>query len=953
MIRIGYGLVAAALPTLLLLAQTATAQSSIDFNLHVRPILAEHCFHCHGPDAHRTGSDLRLDVEADAKAVAIQAGSSANSLLVHRILSSDSEEVMPPRSMGKPLSDTQKQILRQWIDEGAKYSEHWSFVPIADSEQLLRSVVQPGQTDVNPIDAFLRHKLLAVGLDYSAEVTKAQFIRRATMDLIGLPPAWSDVEQFIKDDSPDCYASLIDRLLESPAYGQRWGRYWLDIARYADTHGGAAIGFTTFPFSYTYRDYVIEAFNRDLPVDRFILEQIAADQLGLSDNDPSLAALGFITVGMQFRNYHDTIDDQIDVITRGLMGLTVTCARCHDHKFDPISTKDYYALYATIAPSDPPSQSSLPVIGSVADDNQRQAYNQSLEDLQFKHRSLAREQSDVMRHRLRMQVGLYLAEIAKGATEQDVSTKFLSYRTDDLRPVVLNRWLKYLSKLPSADPVFGPWLEMKSWGNLTEADFQTRRDELIARLNAELESSGGKSIDRFLGLGAEMPKWNPLIVVALTEKQPKSLTEVAAVYGSTFAEHQKLWLQSLIESNNEAIAGAEIFPDEHPNHRVLNSAAHRQLRHHLYGPGTPLDLDDAQAAELTNRTVNDIINGKNGAIHQLNLSSPGSPPRAMITREKSNPDPYFVFLRGNPLARGEQVEPGFLSVLCKEDQLRFENGKRRLGLAQALVDPRNPLTRRVIVNWVWQNHFGTGLVRTPDDFGTRGQSPTHPELLDYLADQLSKHDWSMKWLHRQIMLSRAYQQAAVENVHSREIDPENVLLWRMPRKRLDFESMRDAMLAVSGELDTSLGGRPIDLSSTPTIPRRSVYGFVNRDIVSNLMSTFDVANPNACTAKRPETTVPQQTLFALNSEFIQDRAVKIAEQTQGSDVGNLDARIASMIQRVYGRPPSASEIARAQQFLTDMSSADSAPVAGGNIAQDRWAQLAHALLASNEFLFLD
>ena len=259
----------------------------------------------------------------------------------------------------------------------------------------------------------------------------------------------------------------------------------------------------------------------------------------------------------------------------------------------------------------------------------------------------------------------------------------------------------------------------------------------------------------------------------------------------------------------------------------------------------------------------------------------------------------------------------------------------------------------MLVNWAWQNHFGSGLVRTPDDFGTRGQSPTHPELLDYLADQFRKNGWSMKWLHRQIMLSQAYHQAAMESDQSRQVDPENLLLWRMPRRRLDFESMRDSMLAVCDELDTTMGGRPIDLNASPAIPRRSVYGFTNRDIIANLMSTFDTANPNACTAKRPETTVPQQTLFALNSDFIQDRASRLAQLTKQMNPGSDEDRIVTMVRRALCRTPTESEISQAKKFLGEAIPITTTADGSAADPERSWRLLAHALMASNEFTFLD
>lgn len=960
-------------PCLMLLACWLTAESlcalagaqpshAIDFNRDIRPLLAENCLQCHGPDAQARAADLRLDIESAAKSAVIRPGAASESEFLHRIESNDPDSVMPPPATGKTLTPAQKELLRRWIDGGANYAKHWALEPIMDAATCLQRLSPEIPTDLAPIDRFLKQRLHAVGLDFAPEISRVQFLRRATFDLTGLPPTWSEVEAFLNDNAPGNLERVIDRLLESPRYGERWGRHWLDIARYADTHGGAAIGFTSFPFSYTYRDYVIGALQRDLPFDRFILEQLAADQLGLSEHDPALAALGFLTVGMQFRNDHDTIDDRIDVVTRGLMGLTVTCARCHDHKFDAIPTTDYYAIYAAIAPSRSPS--TLPIIGEVADEAARAQYQRDLQSLTTKLQQFVRDQTDVLRNRLRMQVGLYLKEIAKGVTEQDTSTQFLSYRTDDIRPIVFNRWVKFLDALPKDDPVFGPWLEMKSWGALPPEEFAAKRDAALARWNEEL-GPNARAPEQLHALRAEPPRWNPILLDAIANAKPNSLSDLANVYGTVFAETQKQWLTAVLEATLEATSETTVVPDDHPQHQTINSPSLRQLRHYLYAPGMPLDIPDEEAARLTNRTISDLINGKRGAIHQLNLSAAGSPPRAMVLREDPSPRETFVFLRGNPLTRGERVEPRFLTALSGPQMPAYEDGQRRLGLARSIVAPDNPLTRRVLVNWVWQNHFGVGLVRTPDDFGTRGQPPTHPELLDFLADEFRQHGWSLKWLHKQIMLSRAYRQSAIENDSARQIDPENATLWRMPRRRLDFESMRDAMLAVSEELDLTMGGRPVDLSAAPAVPRRSVYGFINRDIIANLMSTFDAANPNACTAKRPETMVPQQTLFALNSEFIQDRAAKLALLVQQSHSTD-DDRIAGLFRRVLSREPAPSEIDLAKRYLAASSveppatePAPAAPTAGAPTAgathpsEPAWVHLAHALLASNEFIFLD
>jgi hypothetical protein len=280
---------------------------------------------------------------------------------------------------------------------------------------------------------------------------------------------------------------------------------------------------------------------------------------------------------------------------------------------------------------------------------------------------------------------------------------------------------------------------------------------------------------------------------------------------------------------------------------------------------------------------------------------------------------------------------------------KYRPGKRRLALAQAIVAQDNPLTRRVIVNWIWQQHFGQGLVRSTDDFGTRGTPPANPRLLDFLADVFQEDGWSIKTLHRRIMLTHTYQRSAAELEASRRIDPENERLWRMPRRRLDFEAMRDSMLFVTGELDSALGGRPVDLAAIPANPRRTVYGFVNRDIVSNLSSTFDSANPNACSLKRPDTVVPQQTLFALNSEFIQERAAKLAALVGEAKLENNSAKVEWLVRRIYGRSPSTEEVDLACRFV-EQSPAQSSP---DHTPADRWQSLAHAMLASNEFMFVD
>jgi cytochrome c553 len=629
-----------------------TARADVRFNRDVRPILAENCLSCHGPDEKNREADLRLDLSAEARKKSIVAGNPEKSRLFKRVISTDPDTVMPPPDSKKKLTAKQVETLRQWIAEGAKFEDHWAFEPILDP------AVPGDASDGTEIDRFVAAAQKKAGLKMSAPVSREQLIRRATIDLIGLPPNWQEVQAFVGDKSPDAYEKVINRLLDSPRYGERWGRHWLDLARYADTHGGSAIGFQKFPFSYTYRDYVINAFNADLPYDRFVTEQLAADQLGLGPNASELAGLGFLTVGMQFRNKNDVIDDQIDVTTRGLLGLTVACARCHDHKYDPVPTADYYALYATFGSSVKPEE--LPIVGREPQSKEYRDYAKDLAGRRVLADDMARDQTEVMKSRLRMQVAIYLTELAKGLPEQDLSSAFLSYRTDDIRPLVLNRWRDYLAKLPQDDPVFGPWFGLFQLDRTEKAKFAEKAPAIVARFKSE-NGDPAKFSDQ-KSTGSTTPKWNPRVLEALGKKPPASLPEVAEIYGRLFAEVNREWLAAVMDATLEAEPGAKIALDEEERHRAINSAVNQQLRRHLFEPGTPIVMNQETAITLLNRTVHDSLRGKQGAVEALHLGSAASPPRAMVLEEKPRQEPFRVFRRGNPVDRGEIIEPHFLSV---------------------------------------------------------------------------------------------------------------------------------------------------------------------------------------------------------------------------------------------------------------------------------------------------
>lgn len=727
------------------------------FETSVRPVLVESCLSCHGPEKQK--SDLRVDsrealLKGGALGPAIEPGNPEESLLIQALAHDDDGEVqMPPK--GK-LSDAAIEALTRWVAMGAPWGEaapegtpdpattHWAFQPLQAAE---RPEVQNRSWVQTPVDAWVLAGLEREGMTPSPPADRRTLIRRATIDLLGVPPILAEIEAFDNDDAPDAFARVVDRLLASPLYGERWGRHWLDVARYADTKGYVFQEDRRYPYAYTYRDYVVDAFNNDLPFNQFILEQIAADQLPADGDAHRLAAMGFLTVGRRFlQDRNEIIDDRIDLVGRGLLGLTIACARCHDHKFDPIPTDDYYSLYGVFASSIEPPE--LPRIGRPGD--------ASPEAQEFER------------------------------------------KLDEARK--------------------------------TRDDFQAA---------AKAEAKDG----------------------ALNADQRNELSKL------------------------------------------------------------------------------------NRAIDALNVESASVIPRAMVMNDAPQPMQPHVFIRGNPGRPGKAVPRQFLEILSGPDREPFQQGSGRLELAQAIVDTARPLTARVIVNRVWAWHFGQGLVNSPSDFGVRSDPPSHPELLDELALGFLADGWSIKSLHRRIMLSSVYQQQSGLREDCVEKDAENRLLWRFNRQRLDFESMRDSILAVAGTLDAARGGPAVALDATSMPPRRTIYGFIDRQDLNGDYRSFDFASPDATSPRRFVTTVPQQALFLMNSPFVQEQAKRLAASIEGEAGGSVGA-VGRLYERVLGRAPDADELARASAFVDR-------PGASAEGSLPPLAQLAQVLMLTNEFLYVD
>ena len=864
------------------------------FETKVRPVLADHCYSCHGVKKQSAG--LRFDTAAGLKAGADNGpvfvpGDPAKSRLIKSV-KREGEYPMPPKA---PLPTDAVAVLSEWVKAGAAVPDdiakgpdndpkkHWAYQPV-------REPAVPKES-ANPIDAFVLAKLKEKGLSPAPRADKRTLIRRAYYDLIGLPPTADEVEAFAKDESPDAYPKLIDKLLASPQYGERWGRQWLDIARYADTKGYVFQEDRFFAYGYTYRDYVIRSLNEDKAYDRFVTEQIAADLLPLGDDKRPLAAMGFLTLGRRFlNNQQDIIDDRIDVVTRGLMGLTVTCARCHDHKYDPIPTKDYYSLYGVFASSNEPAE--LPLIGEVKRTPEVIAFEAEVEkrESDFKAEIAKRHTAALKKLREPSTLAEYLraALDAHGKTGEEVQNLI---RQRDLTRYAFEQWRTFLETAWKAkSPVYSPLLALAA---IPEKDFEAKA----------LDAIGNDA--------------NPIIAKALKTAKPKTLK--AAV---------------------EAFATAIVRRTAAFGRRTKDQAAVVAWR----AAGGPLEIPLADADKLFNRADRDALAAVRKKIDAFKATSPFAPPRAHVLKDNAQPMQPVVFLRGNPNNRGPQVPRQAPAIVAGANRRPFTQGSGRLELAKAITSPDNPLTARVMVNRVWLGHFGQGLVRTPSDFGVRSDPPTHPELLDWLAVQFVKDGWSVKRLHKRIMLSSTYQQSSATSADVYKVDPENRLLSHQNRRRLDFESLRDSLLSAAGQLDLTVGGKAVDLFKAPFSTRRTVYGLIDRTNLPGTFRVFDFASPDTHSPQRFQTTVPQQALFLLNSPFVQEQAKTLAARKEIADPKSTEAKVKALYRVTLGRNPTKDEAALASEFV----SGDDAKATFG-----RWQQLSQVLLLSNEFAFVD
>lgn len=907
------------LPTVATAENNFPAEHIEFFEKSVRPVFLKHCVECHGAEKQEAG--LRLDgrsaiLKGSDEGKIVVEGNPDESGLIHAIRYETYE--MPPAGkmpdeeiaaiekwvkLGMPWPDEAGPIAPQTFDERlmTDKQDHWAYQPIQDPP----APETEGNWAKNEIDRFVQHRLEANDMTPAPLTDKATLIRRATFDLIGLPPTPAEVEAFVQDDSPAAYERLIDRLLASPQYGVKWGRVWLDVARYSDTRGYLNDGQDRrFPYAHAYRDYVIDSFNRDTPYDEFIKEQLAADYFA-QEGDRRLAGLGLIRIGRQFLKHQDTIDDRIDVVTRGVLGLTVTCARCHDHKYDAINMADYYGLYGVFDPL----HETMPLVGPIDSDPRYPEFKKRLDELQ---QELADHHANVEKS-IRTEASTHFFDLIVRAVSNKQDVEVAKYEQNEqeaknVRPHLVNKWKGFADReFKLEHPIWGPLQETRTLG---EEEYAAQHEALLAKW-----TSDGSNL-------------NPAVRDALAAAKPATLMALVDTYDELLKPIGQAYREAGFDRS---------FVDklEEPRKEIAQAVLHGN---------SPLDLNDGdiRAATFTSdhRTQKQI----EGKIRAHEIDAPGAPPRAMAVTDRERVGKPVIFLRGDPGRRGDRVERQFLRVLDESNPSPYTQGSGRLELAEDIVADDNPLTARVIANRVWMGHFDRPLVLTPGDFGVRSDPPTHPLLLDHLASYLRKNGWSLKSLHKHIMLSATYQQSSEDRPGLRERDPENRLLWKMNRRRLTFEEMRDGMLAASGGLDDALGGRAVKILEDPYPPRRTVYGFVDRQDLPNLYRAFDYPSPDATSPERSKTSVPQQALYLLNSPFVARQAQRLTDRWKDQPEISDQEKLAQLFRAVLQRSPKPEEEAMLLDYVHNSEQKGD---------WNAWDNVAQVLLVSNEFMFVD
>jgi Protein of unknown function (DUF1549)/Protein of unknown function (DUF1553)/Planctomycete cytochrome C len=902
-----------------LAAQTVNAGTPEFFENKVRPILANNCFGCH---SNSQLGGLRLDTldgmkKGGKRGPAIVPGDAERSLLIKAVRQTDPALTMP---YGGKLKASEVADLEAWVKAGAawpastasavtsgkdgKYAisperrNFWSLLPLKSPPE---PAVKDGKWPKTGIDRFVLAQLERQGIKPAAPAAKHDLLRRAYLDTTGLPPTPEDETAFEKDTSPDAFAKVVDHLLASPHYGERWGRIWLDVARYGEDDYRSLNpnprGYRPYPNAWAYRDWVIRAFNDDLPYDQFVKAQLAGDLMDPKVRYKMLPATGFLGLGPWYYDNGsnevtraDERHDRVDAVTRGFLGLTVQCARCHDHKYDPIPQTDYYALagvfFNTIYEEYP--QAPRKVV------DQFRKIEDAIDEKQKVLHELQKTLTGELARSLSLQTANYLMGVweVTGKPKKDMALVVNERRLDY---ELLDRWIKYIAKPTLRYHNKDAWQDLMKKGGATRQEAKKFADEFQQEI-----------IDVTVANDAIDEENQVITDKDVDGTKPKKHTDKP----SNFASNK--------DFNPGALLRLKSLPDERTN--FWTEIFVRELKDNE-DPNDMVELDPRKITPGVLMFRGWGLESRIGPQAQARLKSLQDDVEAL----KKKIDPYYPFIhgvkdsekpvniqlaiRGNPETLGPEVLRHFLSVFSEGDPTALDQGSGRLQLANLIV--KQPIAVRVMVNRIWKADFGTGIVDTPSNFGFGGERPTNPELLEYLATEFVKNGMSIKRLQREIMLSAVYRLSTADDKAASEKDSGNRLYWRASRKRMDAEQVRDSILSIAGDLDDSIGGPSREL--TPDFHRRTVYSHVSRYKLDTYLQLFDFPPPNISAEKRFTTTVPLQRLFLMNSDFVQLEAEALYMRVAAEPDNR--ARIRKLYNLVYSRDPTTAEIELGLDYL--------------------------------------
>jgi mono/diheme cytochrome c family protein len=945
---------------LLALFAPGSPARAADVAQQARRLLAKKCFVCHGPDRNSEDAketDLRLDLRNVAlEYEAIVPGDAAASELMARITSQDPDSQMPPPGHGKPLSKDEVNVLSRWIQAGAVYESHWSFRELQETPVPERTDARPSG---NPIDAFIWKRLRKNGLKPSQSADKRTLVRRVYADAIGMPPSPEEFKRYMNDPADDAYEQLIDRVLENQHFGERWARHWLDVARFAESGGFELDGMR--PNAYQFRDFVIKAFNDDLPYNQFVQWQIAGDEFA-PDNIEALKATGFLGCGVRNavitknqveKERYDELDDILSTTMTAMLGLSVGCARCHDHKYDPITSNDYYRLLSTFTTT---------VRAEIVVTQPSAEVAEALEVFERDHQKLV------------ARLGDYEKESRNSESYTNPVSEYL--------PLVLSPWqstgpVKTTGYIAGHNSVFP--LE-RTPGSKPDPDATWRPRPELANGTSHRISQSNSVFFFHRTITAE------------------SATPTVLSFGAD--DTVKAWLNGKLIADR-IVAGA-VMPDQALANVTLPEGEHHLLVKVVNGPGiggfyfkvkqqglpeeiqgiakTPVAGRSPQQAEKLlkwSRRFDPQWQRLSAEIASHLTQKPDNPQKTVFVstegRKGFRPGVYnvqgpefynrtYILNRGNPNSKRELATQSFLQILMQHEDKEshwIENpppdsksSYRRKSLANWITDTKHgagSLLARVIVNRLWQHHFGRGLVATINDFGTQGALPNHPQLLEWLAGELVRNNWSLKHVHRLIMTSETFQQESAFSAAAGKIDPDNKLLWRYAPRRLEAEAVRDSILAVSGGLErTMFGSGTLD----PRQKRRSIYFTVKRSLLNPMLNLYDAPETLTSTGRRNSTTTAPQALLLINSPYIRELAQAFAARISQQPEDDLSTIVTNAFRLALNREPSKGELRAAIQFIK----AQQKDYEQSNSSKTKLAALAdfaQAMFSLNEFIYVD